>query len=116
MKYVLIIFQFDWYCTTLDGGSCPAFEISEKKEVKGRGKEVDSTLPTLTTLEAVIDKKNLRKAELIIDGDLLPPGEYIFTLAAAKGQFPFNIEVLVFSFKFEKDNLDRVDEVFSAVE
>ena len=78
-------FQFDWYCTTLDGGSCPAFEISDKNEVKGRGKETSSIMPTLTTLEAVINKENLRKAELIIDGDLLLPGEYIFTLAAAKG-------------------------------
>jgi len=76
---------FDWYCTTLDGGSCPVFKIPDKNEVKGRGKETSSIPPTLTTLEAVIDKENLRKAELIIDGDLLLPGEYIFTLAAAKG-------------------------------
>ena len=83
--FTSFLFQFDWYCTTLDGGSCPAFEISDKNEVKGRGKETSSIPPTLTTLEAVINKENLRKAELIIDGDLLLPGEYIFTLAAAKG-------------------------------
>ena len=64
---------FDWYCTTPNGGSCPAFDNSGAAD-------------SLTTLESVLDEKNLRKPELVVNGDLQPPGKYIFTLLAAKGK------------------------------
>ena len=60
----------------IDGGSCPAFDRTENKN-----KESNS----LTTFEATLDKESLQKPELVIDGDLQPPGKYIFTLMTAKG-------------------------------
>ena len=70
---VLYLQQFDWYCSTSNGGSCLTYDTIEESEKK--------------SLEEVTDKNMWRNPELAINGDLLPPGDYVFTLIASKGRY-----------------------------
>ncbi len=65
-------FDYDWYCLTDLGGGCAVLTNNDGGP--------------LQALEKALDKKALRGPELVLPERLLPPGSYIFTLVASKGQ------------------------------
>ena len=58
---------FDWYCQTASGGLCTVIDSEQ-------------------SIEEEIGVAEFRRADLDVPADVLPPGQYIFTLNVSKGE------------------------------